>query len=107
MWLNLPTGNIINTFASLGFKGSVPREFRLQVFHESVSPTPMSNFEYIISAVLIICAVLNFFKKFSEIFTAQGAPPVSLTPVANVKIFHQKSFNYFVWTPLGSTIIIV
>jgi hypothetical protein len=29
-----------------------------------------------------------FFRKFTEIFAAQGAPPVSLTPVANEKIFN-------------------
>ncbi len=43
----------------------------------------------------------EFFRKFAEIFAAQGAPPlVSLTPVA--KIFNHKSFKYLVWTPLGS-----
>jgi hypothetical protein len=35
--------------------------------------------------------------KFSEISAAQGAPPIK-------KIFNQKSFKYFVWTPLGSRI---
>ncbi len=40
------------------------------------------------------------FSKFEEIFAAQGAPPVSLTPVSNGKFFNQKSFNYFAWTPL-------
>jgi hypothetical protein len=30
-----------------------------------------------------------------EILAAQGAPPMSLTPMANEKIFSQKSFNYF------------
>jgi hypothetical protein len=32
----------------------------------------------------------RFFRKFEEIFASQGAPPVSLTPVANEKIFNQK-----------------
>jgi hypothetical protein len=32
-----------------------------------------------------IRAVSNFFRKFVEIFGAQGAPPLSLTPVANGK----------------------
>ncbi len=27
--------------------------------------------------------LLTFFKKFAEIVTAQGTPPVSMTPVAN------------------------
>jgi hypothetical protein len=39
-----------------------------------------------------------------EIFTAQGAPLVSLTPVENLKKFNQRGFKYFVWTPLGSTV---
>jgi hypothetical protein len=34
---------------------------------------------------------LYFFQKFDKIFTGQGAPPVSLTPVANGKI------NTFPW----------
>jgi hypothetical protein len=29
---------------------------------------------------------LNFFKKFAEIFAAQGAPPVSLTPVVHLEL---------------------
>jgi hypothetical protein len=32
-----------------------------------------------------IRAVFEFFQNFTEIFTAQGAPLVSLTPVANGK----------------------
>jgi hypothetical protein len=30
-----------------------------------------------------IKTVSNFFRKFSEIFASQGAPPVSMTPAAN------------------------
>ncbi len=44
----------------------------------------------------------EFFRKLSEIFAAQGAPPVSLTPVANEKIFNQKNLKFLVCTPLGS-----
>jgi hypothetical protein len=36
-----------------------------------------------------------------EIFAAQGAPAVLLTPMANGKLFNQESFNYFVWIPLS------
>ena len=43
-------------------------------------------------------------SKFAEIFAAQGAPPVSLTTVANGKNLPSKKFNYFVWTPLGSRV---
>ncbi len=42
---------------------------------------------------------LEFFQKFAEIFAAQCATPVSLTPAANGKIFNQKSFKYLVWRP--------
>ncbi len=65
------------------FKGTVPRDFRLQVY-ESVSPKPLS----------IPLDRFEFFRKFAEIIAAQGAPPVSLTPAASEKIFNQKSFNY-------------
>ncbi len=58
-------------------------------FHESVP-------EYTIRAIS------NFFAKFLEIFGAQGAPPMSLTPVAMEKIFDQKSCNYFFGTQLLS-----
>ncbi len=37
---------------------------------------------------------LGQFRKFSEIFAAQGAQPVSLTLLANGKIFNHKSFKY-------------
>jgi hypothetical protein len=36
-----------------------------------------------------------------EILPAQGAPPVSLTPVAKGKNLQSESFHYFFWTPLG------
>ncbi len=32
---------------------------------------------------------------------------MSLTPVANRKIFNQKNFHYFFWTPLGSRVSIL
>jgi hypothetical protein len=46
--------------------------------HESAYPKPLS----------IPIVPFQFFRKFMEIFAAQGAPPVSLE-----KIFNQKSFN--------------
>jgi hypothetical protein len=48
-----------------------------------------------------IKAIFKFIRKITEIFAAQGSPPVSLTPVEMEKIFNQKSFNYFVWAPFG------
>jgi hypothetical protein len=45
------------------------------------------------------------FRKFAEIFAAQGAPLVLLTPVANGKKSSLiKVFDYFVWTPFGSRV---
>ena len=35
----------------------------------------------------------EFFRKFAEIFAAQGSPPVSLTPVANEKNFKSEKFK--------------
>ncbi len=72
----------------------MPRDFGLQVFIESVSPKPLS----------IPLGRFEFFLKFAEIFAAQGAKRVSLTPVAKEKIFNQKSFNYFFGTNLCSKI---
>jgi hypothetical protein len=42
-----------------------------------------------------IRAVSNFFHKIAEIFAAQGAPPVSLTPVANQKNLILTFFHMF------------
>jgi hypothetical protein len=39
-----------------------------------------------------IRAVSNFFRKFVEIFAAQGLPPVLTTPVANGKNFQAEKF---------------
>ncbi len=46
--------------------------------HESAYPKPLS----------ITLGQFQFFRKFTEIFAAQGAPPVSVE-----KIFNQKSCN--------------
>jgi hypothetical protein len=46
---------------------------------------------------------VKIFRKFAEIFTAPGAPPVSLTPVANGrKKFQSGKFIDFVSTSFGS-----
>ncbi len=57
---------------------------------------PVSSwFEPIPDAV----GVTEFFRKFAEIFAAQG-----VTGGKWQKIFKQKNFNYFVWTPLSSRV---
>jgi hypothetical protein len=54
------------------FKVTVSRDFLLLVFHESVSPKPL----------IIPLGPFRIFRKFAEIFAAQGLPPVSWTRVA-------------------------
>ncbi len=48
------------------------------------------------------CHFEFYFRTFLEIFAAQGAPPVSLTPEAKGKNLQQGKFKFFIWTPLGS-----
>jgi hypothetical protein len=54
-------------------------------------------------ALSILLGPFGIFQKFAEFWAAQGAPQVSLTPVAMKKIFNQQSFNFLVWTPMGSS----
>jgi hypothetical protein len=67
--------------------------FDIRFFHESVSSKPLS-----IPLELFIVS-----RKFAEIFPAQGAPPVSLSPVANGKSLQSEKFYYFVWTVVDLT----
>jgi hypothetical protein len=43
----------------------------------------------------------NFFRKFAEIFAAQGAPPVSTTPVINGKNLQSEMFSLFLVDTFG------
>ncbi len=54
-------------------KGQCHEIFCFWFFHESVSPKPLS----------IPFGPFQFFRKFVEIFAAQGLPPVPTTPEAN------------------------
>ncbi len=55
-------------------RGTMSRDFFLQVFFMNhPPPSPWKKHE----------GHFEFFRKFSEIFASQGAPPVSTTPVAN------------------------
>ncbi len=58
----------------LYLKGQCHEIFASGFFHESVSPKPLS----------IPLGPFRIFRKFAEIFAAQGWPPVSTTPVANL-----------------------
>jgi hypothetical protein len=49
----------------------------------------------------IVRAVSNFFRKFTEIFAAQGAPPLSLTPVAYGKNLQLEKFSLFLLDTFG------
>ncbi len=67
----------------VGFKGTVPRNFRLQVFFMNQRPP---------SPWVSQKGRFKFFLKFAEIFATQGAPPVSLTSVANRKSLQTEKF---------------
>jgi hypothetical protein len=58
-----------------GFKGTVSQYFLFQIFPWIILPQTPENNTRVIS---------NFFWKFAEIFTGQGAPLVSMTPAANL-----------------------
>jgi hypothetical protein len=64
-------------------KGTVSRDFLLPVFFLNQFPQ---------ASDYTIRAVSNFFRKFAEIFVAQGLPPVSTTPVANGKNLQAEKF---------------
>ncbi len=76
-------------------KGTVSRDFRLLVFF--VNQFPLSTWVYHYGH-------FKFFLKLAEIFTAQGAPPVSWHRRQMGKTFKLKNFNNIVRTPLGSKV---
>jgi hypothetical protein len=59
--------------------------------HGSVSPKP----------VIILLGRLEFCRKFAEIFAAQDAPQVSLTPVANGKNLQSQKCSLFLLDTFG------
>ncbi len=77
---------VINCGRGTHVKGTVSRGFWLKVFfRESGSPHPQT-----------VC--FEFFLKFAEIFAALGAPPVSLTKVANKKDRQSENVKHFFHT---------
>jgi hypothetical protein len=58
-------------------KGTVSRDFLLLVFFMNQFPPSPRVFHL---------DRFEFFRKFAEIFASQGAPPVSMTPVANLPL---------------------
>ncbi len=76
-------------------KWIVPRHFRLQAFHESVSS----------KALGIPLGSFKFFLHFSEIFAAHGAPLVALTPITIWKKSSiRKGLIILFGHPLGSRV---
>ncbi len=65
------------------FKGTVSRDFLLLVFFMN---------QFAPSHRVFLEDSFEFFRKFAEIFGAQGLPPVSATPVANGKNLQSEKF---------------
>ncbi len=73
---SLSINNSVTNISRLGtFKGTVSRDFLLLVFLMNQFPPSLRVSHY---------SHYKFFQKFAEIFTSQGAPQVSTTPVANL-----------------------
>ncbi len=72
-------------------KGQCHKIFDFRFFHESVSPKHLS----------IPLGPFRFLRKFAEIFVAQGAPTVSLTPVADEKSLQSENFSLFFMDTFG------
>jgi hypothetical protein len=68
---------------NLALKGQCTRDFRLLVFFMNQFPPSILVYQY---------GLFEFFRKFAEIFAAQGKPPVSTTPVANGKNLQAEKF---------------
>jgi hypothetical protein len=88
-------GYMYSSLFKARFKGSATRFSTSGFFMNQFPPSPWvyqkGRFE--------------FFRKFAEIFTAQGWPPVSLTPVAKENKLQSEIFlNNFVGTPLDSRV---
>jgi hypothetical protein len=90
--INLILQSKNNISWNISFKGTVPRDFRLQVFYmDQFPPSPW----------LYHKGRFEFFRKFAEIFAAQGAPQVSLTLVANGKNLQAEKFAFFLLDTFG------
>ena len=65
---------LIKKCIHLSFKGSLTRDFRLQVFFMNQCPPGPQVFHW---------GRFEFFQKFAEIFANEYLSPVSLTPAIN------------------------
>ncbi len=73
-------------------KVTVPRDFRLLVFFMNQFPPSNCVYHY---------CHFEFFRKFAKKNAAQGAQPVSLTPVANGKNLQSEKFLLFCLDTFG------
>ena len=71
---NFDKENTLAVAVEIKVKGTVSRDFLLLVFFMNHFPPSPRVFHL---------DRFEFFRKFTEIFASQGAPPVSTTPVAN------------------------
>ncbi len=70
------------------FKGTVSQNLSLRIFSWIVFPqAPENN----------ISVISNFFRKFTEIFASQGAPPCSINDTGGKKFNHLYSWCYWYW----------
>jgi hypothetical protein len=72
-------------------KGQCHEIFDSGFQHGSVSHKPL----------IIPLGPFQIFQKFAEIVAAQGAPPVSTTPVANGKNLQSEKFSSFILDTFG------
>ena len=72
---NFDKENTLAVAVEIKVKGTVSRDFLLLVFFMNHFPPSPRVFHL---------DRFEFFRKFTEIFASQGAPPVSTTPVANL-----------------------
>ncbi len=70
-----PVKGIQSPYLYRPFKGTVSRDFLLLVFFMNQFPPSPRIFHL---------DLFEFFRKFAEIFASQGAPPLSMTLVANL-----------------------
>jgi hypothetical protein len=71
---DIPLLNVQGCFVLL--KGQCHEIFASGFFHELSPPKPLK----------ITLGSLRLFRKFAEVFASQGAPTVSMTPVANLPL---------------------
>ncbi len=85
-WRGYQWPEILKWFKTALFKGSLTRDFRLQVFFRNQCPPGfwVSHWDH-----------FEFFRKFAEIFANECSSAVSTTPAKKAKNFEIKFFKIF------------